>query len=382
MARFGAAVRGMWGLEEGMAFLNHGSFGACPRPVLEAQRRYQDALEAQPVAFQLAAPALQREALVHIAPLVGASPEDLVFVTNATEGVNAIVRSLDLGPGDRILTTDWGYDAVSNTLRYVARRTGATLDAARIAFPVGPAGVDLGDLAARLPGAKVLVVDHIASKPGVVLPVAEIVALARAAGVPVLVDGAHAPGQIAVDLDGLGADWWVGNLHKWAFAPKGCAVLWARRDRQAALHPTVISHGLDQGFHEEFGWTGTRDPSAWLAGRDGVAFLEGLGREAVWDYQRALRRRAAARLSEAWGVAPAAPEHCLGAMVTLPAPGDHPGTEEAGIALRRALWERHRVEVPFFAFAGRLWIRVSAQVYVDDDDIERLAVGLGPDGVR
>ncbi|MFT4626725.1 MAG: isopenicillin-N epimerase [Myxococcota bacterium] len=382
MQRFGSGIRGEWLLRPDAAFLNHGSFGACPRRVLEYQRALQDALERQPVAFMLGVEARLREALRPVGTLLGAHADDLVFVANATDGVNAVVRSLELEAGDRIVTTSWAYGAVANTLRYVARRVGATVEVAHLPFPVGPEGVDWGEVEAKLDGARLLVIDHIASKTAVVLPVEAIVAAARARGVPVLIDGAHAPGQIPLDLDGLGADWWVGNLHKWSFAPKGCAVLHVRVDRREGLHPTAISHGLDRGLHAEFDWTGTRDPTAWLSAPAAVAFVNDLGIDAMWAYQHHIRERGLALLTEAWGVERTAPASCLAAMATVPLPFEAEATEVVGNALRAQLWERHRVEAPFVPLDGRMWLRFSAQVYTDLSEVERLAAAIGPDGVR
>ncbi len=382
MHRFGAEIRREWLLEADVAFLNHGSFGATPKSVLDHQRALQDELETQPVAFMLDLLPRLRGSLDPVGDLLGASPDDLVFVDNATTGVNAVMRSLDLSPGDRILTTSWGYGAVAKTLAWVARRTGAVIDVAHLPFPVADAGIDWSDLRARIRGARVLVVDHIASKMAAVLPVEQIVAEAHAEGVPVLVDGAHAPGQIALDLASLGADWWVGNLHKWAFAPKGCAVLYVRPDRRQGLHPTVISHGFDEGLHAEFDWTGTRDPSAFLTAPAALSFLDGLGIDAMRTYQEELREAGLARLSSAWGVERAAPASVSAAMATLPVPFQTEATDANGDALRRRLWEEHRVEVPLFAHEGRLWLRFSAQVYNSIAEFERLIEVMGPDGIR
>jgi isopenicillin-N epimerase len=382
MQRFGFAIRDEWHLRPADAFLNNGSFGATPKRVLAAQNALRTDLERQPVVFMLTVPERLRAALVPVGALLGAPADDLVFVDNTTTGVNAVLRSLELSPGDRILTTSWAYGAVVKTIDWVARRAGATVDVAHLPFPVSASGVDWTDLDARLEGARLLVIDHIASKPGVVLPIQAIVRRARAAGVPVLVDGAHAPGQLALDLETLGADWWVGNLHKWAFAPKGCAVLYVRPDRRAGLHPTVISHGLGQGLHAEFDWPGTRDPTAWLSAPAAVGFLEELGADSMRAYQAELREAGVALLQDAWGVERAAPASVCAAMAALPLPFPAEVAEQTGVRVRRQLWERHRVEVPSHPHAGRMWLRFSIQVYNELSELERLIAAIGPEGVK
>jgi isopenicillin-N epimerase len=314
-------------LDPTVTFLNHGSFGACPRPVLDAQTRWRERLESQPVRF------LIRELEAHlgaarsrVAALIGASPADLVFVRNATSGVNAVLSSLTLGPGDRILTTDHRYEAVGNTLRHAARRTGAALDVVEIPFPLSDPGIITQRLLdAITPNTRLLVLDHISSMTALVMPVAEIAAAARQRGCMVLVDGAHAPGHIDVSLSDMGADFWVGNLHKWPCAPKGSAVLWAARERHSLLHPPVISLRYGEGIQREFDWCGTDDPTPWLASTAALDHHESLGGAAFRAANLALSQAASEVLCDHLDLEPGAGDpalRCAMAAMLLPATSD------------------------------------------------------------
>ncbi len=374
---FGRAIRPRFPLEGDMAFVNHGSFGATPREVLAAQRRWQDALEAQPLAFMRALPVRLRQAAGRVASHLGATPSDLVFVDNASTGVNAVLRSLPLGPDDVVLTTDHGYGAVRNTLDHLCARSGARLIVARVPFPIDdPQQVVEAIRDALSDGVTVAVFDHITSITGLVFPVEELVRLCHARAVRVLVDGAHVPGQLQLQLREVGADWYVGNLHKWLFSPKGCAVLHAPGASQDGLHPTVISHGYGDGFVAEFDWVGTRDPSPWLSSGAALDFVQALGPELVIAYDHELRRQAHQMLVDRFALAAPAPESMLAAMSTLPVPFATDGTQRAADAINLALWTRHRVEAQFMAFGGQVWFRVAAQIYNTPADFERLGDAL------
>ena len=383
---FGTGVREAFALQPGIDFLNNGSFGATPRIVRDAQRRWQDALERQPVSFFVdTLDGALDAALSRLAPLVGASPTDLVFVDNATTGIQAFLSSARWGPGDRVAVTSHGYGAVRQALRHARDRVGVEIVEIPIPFPIsGPGAVVDAIRAGWVDGTRALIVDAVTSPTGLVLPVADIAAFAAARGATVVVDGAHAPLHLPVDLASLGAvgvAGWVGNLHKWAFAPKGAALLWCPPERQSALHPAVISHGYGAGFRAEFHWLGTRDPSAWLAAPDGLAFAEALGVARIRAWNADLREEAAERLAARWGTARPAPPAMLGAMCTLALPFHADGTPEVAVSLRRALWERHRIEVPIIPFGGRCWVRISAQVFNTRDDYQRLAEVVGPSGI-
>ncbi|MCB9792535.1 MAG: aminotransferase class V-fold PLP-dependent enzyme [Alphaproteobacteria bacterium] len=362
-----------------MSFLNHGSFGGTPLEVLRAQRAWQDRMEAQPIRFFMEErPRAVRAAAARLAAYVGSAPEDLVFVENATTGVNAVLRSLRLEPGERVICLSHVYPAVRNALAFVCERAGAHLVEVEVPAPLDDTQRVLRGLrcALRRP-ARLVVLDHVTSFSGLVLPIEDMVQLCREAGVPALVDGAHAPGQLALDLEALDADYYVGNCHKWLWAPKGCALLRVAPRAQAGLHPTVISHGYRQGFTQEFDFTGTADVSAWLSIDAALDFQAELGDERVRAHNRALALQARALLSEAWGATPAGPPETVGFMAALQLPERYgPGTWEGSRAVKVPLWDKHRIEVPVTHFGGRLWLRISAQVYNELGDYERLAEAL------
>ncbi len=205
------------------------------------------------------------------------------------------------------------------------------------------------------------------------MPIAALIEDCRRAGVPVLVDGAHAPGMLPLELDRLGADWYTGNCHKWLFAPKGAAFLHARRDRRDGLHPLVISHGLDKGLHAEFDWPGTRDFTAWLAIADAIAFHRDHGSDTVQDHNRRLAAAMAAELAAQWGTGLAVDPSLLGSMATVRLPLAGPATPERANAVHDRLIDDHGVEVPVWAIGDALWARISAQIYNEPDDYRRLA---------
>ncbi|MCH7635324.1 MAG: aminotransferase class V-fold PLP-dependent enzyme, partial [Proteobacteria bacterium] len=272
-------------------------------------------------------------------------------------------------------TTTHAYNAVRNAIDYVCGRTGAVFKEAAIPFPA--TGDDAEVIAAVeaeiTPRTRLAVIDHVTSETALVLPVARLIALLKQRGVPVLVDGAHAPGMIPLALNDLGADWYLGNGHKWLCAPKGCAFLWARPERQAEIHPTVISHGLGQGFVAEFDWQGTRDFSPWLAVTDALAFRRRLGGDGVAKYCKGLVGDAARHLAAAWKTEIGTPEVMQGFMVTLRLPAGVEPTREAAMALRKCLLANHRMETQIFPFAGALWLRLSAFVYNEFEDYSPLA---------
>src|SRR3990167_1371429 len=277
-------MRELWPLERGVIFLNHGSFGACPAEVLRQQAALRDEMEAEPVRF------LSRElddrlagARQALAAFVGADADDLAFVANATGGVNAVLRSLRFSPGDELLTTDHAYNACRNALDFAASRAGARVLVAMIPFPLAaPEEVVEAVLAHVTPRTRLALLDHITSPTGLVLPIERLVAALAGRGVEVLVDGAHAPGMVPLDLGVLGAAYYSGNCHKWLCAPKGSAFLWVRRDRQPDIRPLTISHGASatrpgrSRFRLEFDWTGTDDPTAWLTVPRAIEYLGSL----------------------------------------------------------------------------------------------------------
>ena len=381
----------LWPLERGVTFLNHGSFGACPREVLRHQAALREALEAEPVRF------LSRElderldvARRALAAFVGADPDDLAFVTNATSGVNAVLRSLAFDAGDELLTTDHAYGACRNTLDFVAGRTGARVVVAPVPFPLrGPDEVVDAVMARVTPRTRLALLDHITSPTALVLPIERLIALLGARGVDVAVDGAHAPGMVPLHLGALGAAYYSGNCHKWLCAPKGSAFLWVRPDRRASVRPLTISHGAavtrpDRSrFHLEFDWTGTSDPTAWLTVPRAIEYLGGLvpgGWPALMAKNRALAIEARDLVCAAAGTPAPCPDEMVGSLASVVLP-DGPTT---GISwrrpdpLQRRLYEGWGIEVPVMSWPAppRRLIRLSAQLYNGRDQYARLAEAL------
>lgn len=382
--RFGREMLRHWPLDPAITYLNHGTVGATPTKVLAVQQALREEMERQPARFLLRelsalsgasdrpVPRL-REAAGAVARFVGAKGQDLVFVDNATTGVNAVLQSLDLRPGDEILITNLAYGAVANAARFVAERAGARLVTVALPFPLSDKAPLVSAVAEALtPRTRLAILDHITSETALVLPLAEMAAPCRAAGVPVLADGAHAPGAIPLDIPSLGVDYYTGNLHKWALAPKGCGFLWVAPERQPDLHPPVISWGLGQGFTQAFDWVGTKDPTPYLSAPAALDLLCEWGWEAMRAYNHRLAWDAALMLTSRWGFEPPAPEAMVGCMVTLPLPVPLGKTREEAARLQYTLLYAHRLEAPILCRDERLWVRISAQVYNELEDVERL----------
>ncbi|HYB70253.1 MAG TPA: aminotransferase class V-fold PLP-dependent enzyme [Candidatus Bathyarchaeia archaeon] len=380
----------LWPLESGVAFLNHGSFGACPTEILRYQAELRAQMEAEPVRF------LSRElegrldvARAALGRFVGADPDDLAFVGNATGGVNAVLRSLRLAAGDELLTTDHAYAACRNTLDYVASVSGARVTVVTIPFPVASPEAIVDVVLARVtPRTRVALLDHVTSPTGLVLPIQRLVAELSRRSVDSLVDGAHAPGMVPLDLDALGAAYYSANCHKWLCTPKGSAFLWVRRDRQAGIHPLTISHGHvgeragRTRFRLEFDWTGTLDPTAWLTVPRAIEYLGGLlpgGWPALMARNRALVLQARALLCEAAGSAPACPEAMIGSLASVILPERiAPSGWRVREPLQDRLFEGWGIEVPIMRWPAppRRLVRVSAQLYNSADQYRHLAEAL------
>jgi isopenicillin-N epimerase len=385
---FGHGMREHWLLEPDTIYLNHGTVGATPRRVLAAQQAIRDAIERQPARFLLRElahlepdpachpPKRLRVAAAAVAAFLGARGDDLVFVDNATAGVNAVLRSFALRPGDEILMLDHAYGAIANVATFVARERGAVVRTVALPWPPRPDAVVETVSQALGARTRIAVLDHITSQSAFILPLAELAAACRARDVAVLVDGAHAPGAIPLDVPALGVDWYAGNLHKWAWTPRSCGILWAAPDRQAALHPPVVSWGLDRGFTTEFDWPGTRDPSAALAAPEAIAFMREIGVEAVQRYDHLLAWQAGQILGERWRVEVVQTEEQVGTMITVPLPERVGATPKDAAGLRDALLFEDHIEVQLHDYRNRLWVRVSAQIYNEAADLERLAAAV------
>jgi isopenicillin-N epimerase len=372
-----------------VTFLNHGSFGACPRPVFEAYQAWQLKLERQPVAFldpNRGLSGWMREARVALADVVGASPDDLVGLTNATMALNIVAQSLDLAPGDEILTTDHEYAALEKTWAYVCRRTGAVVRPVKIPLPLtNEAQFTDAILSGMTNRTRVLFLSHITSATALVFPIERAVAEARARGIWSVIDGAHTPGHIPLALDVLGADFYAGNCHKWMMAPKGAGFLHVRPEWQAMLNPLVISHGWtadarEPGTKGVFGnspfidgleMQGTRDPSAWLTVPAALEFTRQHGWDRVAQQCRQLVQGTAARVAALTGLPGfCAPAFCAPQMAAMPVPTCDP------LALQRSLMADYGIEIPCFTWQDHTIVRVSAQGYNTQAQMDLLVRAL------
>jgi isopenicillin-N epimerase len=373
-------------------FLNHGSFGAAPKAVLEEQSRIRLQIEREPLIF-FDHDYLREldQARGVLAVFLGARTDDLVFVANATTGVNTVLRSLRLERGDELLVTDHEYNACRNALDAVAADSRAEVVVASIPFPLSSEDQVVGAILERISArTRLLLIDHVTSQTGMVLPVGRLVSEARRRGVDVLVDGAHAPGIVALNLDSLGAAYYTGNLHKWVCAPKGAAFLHVREDRRDRVRPLVISHGANarpvkrSRFHLEHDWTGTRDPSAWLsvpvALREMESMVEG-GWQEVRRRNRDLALEGRDILCDVLGIDAPCPDTMIGSLASLPLPdGDSGSVNELFPfdGLQDRLLKEYRIEVPVIAWPAppRRLVRISAQLYNSRPQYVALAEAL------
>ncbi len=378
------ALRDLFLLRSDIVFLNHGSFGACPRPVFETYQAWQLELERQPVEFLgRRFDALLRAARKELGAYLHADPEDLAYVPNATTGLNIVARSLSLQPGDEVLSTGHEYGALDRTWRFIRHKQGA-----RYLSHAPPMPLESREQVVEAVWAgvsertRVLFLSHITSPTALIFPVEELVHRARTAGLLTVVDGAHTPGQIPIDLAALGADFYVGNCHKWLCAPKGSAFLYARREVQHLLEPLVVSWGWEDrpdsfgkpvgSFLAEQQWQGTRDIAAYLSVPAAIQFQA----EHNWTRVRAecheLLREARRRIEELTGLPPICPDSpdWYAQMAAFPLPPCD------AVAFKQRLYDEFSIEVPIIEWNGRQFLRVSIQGYNTPDDVETLVAAL------
>lgn len=375
-------IRDPWLLDLSVRFLNHGSFGARLRSVQDAQNALRREMEARPVEFlDRRLGGLLEEARESVGRFLGMERDDFGFVTNATEGVNAILRSRSFKPGDEIITTDHIYGACYQTLRFLERMYGTVTVVVPLALPISdPATIVRGLTDAVTERTTLALVDHVTSPSALVYPVADIVREMTARNVDVLIDGAHAPGMLELDVAALGAAYYVGNLHKWIGAPPGAAFTWARADRRSDLHPTVISHDFDQGLAAEFAWQGTRDPTAWLTTPTAITAME--DEIGPWDEirhrNRALTLEVRNLLRDRWSTVDTGPDD--GSMtawiVSMIVPEPIRSRFESVEALQAMLRDDHQIEIPVIELHEHWFIRPSCHVYCRWEDYEALADAL------
>lgn len=383
-APFGKPWLAEWSFDPGVTYLNHGTVGVTPRRILAVQQAIRDEMERHPARFILRAlsetefgrplpePPRLRAAADDVAAFLGARGADLVFVDNITSGVNSILRSFPLHEGDEILVSDLVYGGVLRAAMFAARERGATVRTVEMPYPFRSEQLAEAYASAVGPRTRLAIVEHITAQTALVFPLRETAARLRAQGVAVLADAAHAPGQIPIDIPSLGVDYYTANLHKWAWTPRSSGVLWAAPERQAELRPAVISWGLDKGFKAEFDMPGTRDPSAHLSAPAAIALMKDWGLEAIQAYNHDLAWLGAQRLATMWGTTFDVPESMVASMAAIPLPGAAGSTQREAQALRDALFFEDGIEVQVHAYRGRVWARISAQIYNDSSDIDRL----------
>jgi isopenicillin-N epimerase len=387
-----SALASHWALDPAVTYLNHGAFGACPRAVLELQSELRSRMEGDALRFFIRElEGLLDQARDALAAFIGADPEGLAFVDNATSGVNTVLRSLVLREGDELLTTSHAYNACLNAMRAVAERARAKVVVAEVPFPLrGPEEVAGPLLAAVTDRTRLVLLDHITSPTGVVFPVETLVPTLQSRGIDVLIDGAHAPGMLPLNLESLGAAYYTGNCHKWLCAPKGAAFLHVRRERREGIRPLTISHGansprLDRSrFRLEFDYTGTRDYSPAICVGRALEVVGGLvpgGWPEIMERNRTLARRARGLLCEALEVAPPCPESMLGALAAVSLPD---GSAQGGPSplqtdpLQDWLLFERGIEVPVYPWPAspRRWIRVSPHLHNSEAQYVFLAAAL------
>lgn len=361
-------------IDQTVVFLNHGAYGACPAPVFETYQNWQLEMECQPVDFLgRLSTAMLKEARISLAEYVNADAEDLIFVPNTTTGINAVARSWQLQPGDEVLGTNHAYPSVDNTWGYVCQRSGAKYIRRPIALPLTTEEdfieVFWQGVTAKT---KVISISHITSPTSLTLPIKEICRRARESGIMTVIDGAHAPGHIPLNLNELGADFYTGNCHKWLCAPKGSAFLHVRKEHQEMLVPSVVSNwwGKDSTFTERHEWQGTRDISAFLSIPAAIEFQKRYNWDSVRKNCHTLAVETRQRIAELTGLTHIAPDSWFGQMITVQLP-------PCDIyALKDRLYDEFRIELPAVELDGQQYVRISFQGYNDQSDADALVEAL------
>ncbi|MEH1989299.1 aminotransferase class V-fold PLP-dependent enzyme [Nostoc sp.] len=378
------SIRDLWSLDSTVTFLNHGSFGACPKQVLEFQQRLRSQIEHEPLRFfgREWEPLLD-DARSKLAAFVGADVQDLVFVPNATTGVNSVLRSLTFSPEDEILTTNHEYNACRNALDFIASRTGARVVVAKVPFPIDSPQQIVAAVIERVSAkTRLALLDHITSQTGLIFPIQELAKELQQRGVDTLVDGAHAPGMISLDLREIGATYYSGNCHKWLCAPKGAAFLYVRRDKQSEIRPLTISHGTNSPrtdksrFQLEFDWTGTDDPTAYMCVPEAIAFMGSLlpgGWTELRQQNHQLVLQGRRLLCEALEVQPLCPKEMIGSMAVVPMPTTWENRDF--MSIHDELFDKFGIQVQVMPWQEkpRLLVRISAQIYNTLEQYEYLA---------
>jgi len=386
------SIRRYWSLDPAITFLNHGSFGACPTPVLEYQANLRARMERQPVQFFVRdLEGMLDDARAGLGRFIGTPAQDLAWVPNATTAVNSVLRSLPLRRGDELLTTDHEYNACRNVLEFVAGQSSASVVVAKLPFPLAHPQEVVDAVMSRVTDrTRIALLDHVTSQTGLVLPIEALVAALRERGVETLVDGAHAPGMLPIDVAAIGAGWYTGNCHKWICAPKGAGFLHTRPDLQSQTRPAIISHGANSPRTDrsryliEFDWTGTDDPTPMLCVPEAIRFMGGLmagGWEAIRSNNHQLALRGRDVLCRALDLEPPCPDEMIGSLASLPLPdggGEVSNSPLYADPLQDELLDQFDIEVPVIPWPAspRRLIRISGQVYNRDGDYEKLGRAL------
>jgi isopenicillin-N epimerase len=364
-------------LDPNLIYLNHGAFGVTPHDVLNEKRRILSEIEKNPVDFlQFKISERWQQIANTVAKRFLCDENSVAIVDNATDGAVAVLRALSLKPTEEILITQLTYNAISLAARHIAETQGARVNVAMLRFPdPDPQQFIEAVQQALTPRTRLAILDHITSSTALLMPLKEMIDACRARGIPVLVDGAHAPGQIELDIPGLGADWYVANLHKWYFVPRGCGFLWAAASARTGLMPTVLSSDIAYPFPYNFGWTGTRDPSSWLAILAGFDFMDRFGEAQVRGHNHGLLGDGIALLIEMWKSSITIPDRMRACMSVVSAPDGlpYPPTDQGRALLELDLKERCNIIVSAsIASQGHVWLRITAQIYNDIRDYEKL----------
>jgi isopenicillin-N epimerase len=364
-------------LDPDIIYLNHGAFGVTPHDVLNQKKRFLSEIEANPVdLLQYNFRERWQQTANAIAKRFSCDENSVAIVDNATDGAVAVLRSLSLKPDDEILITQWTYSAIALAARHIAEAQDAKVTVAAIRFPDPDPQQCLESVVQALTcRTRLAILDHITSATALLLPLEEIINACRARGVPVLVDGAHAPGQIELDIPALKADWYVANLHKWYFVPRGCGFLWAAANARSGLLPNVLSSDTIHPFPRCFGWTGTRDPSSWLTVSAAFEFMDRFGEGEVRHHNKELLREAIALLAGLWKFNDRTPNAMKACMGLIPVPADlpYPPTDQGRMRLEADLKDKYKiVATPSISSHGRIWLRIAAQIYNEIRDYEQL----------
>lgn len=376
--KYGKSLAHLFQLDKSITFLNHGSFGATPKLILANQYNWNLKIETQPVLFYTDTyPKLIRESIGDLADFIGSGNSNLTYIENATTGVNTVLRSLipEFLKGGEITLTNHAYPAVKNTARYISSFSGAKINEIDIPIPIESNDQILDIIKNNLSeSTKIAIFDHISSASGIVFPIKEIIEICHKKGIKVLVDGAHAPGMVDLNINELNADWYTGNCHKWLFAPKGCAFLWTSEENQHFTHPLTISLEYEQGYEKEFDWTGTKNPAAWLSTTAAINFYKEYGNANIRTYNNGLVNEAAKLIEEETDFIRVAPIENTGSILSFMK--KKVVTKEETAALRKKLLNVFRIEIPIFPYKEYIIFRISGQIYNQTDDYQKLIAGI------